>query len=82
MISLVRLREITSRAKHLAIVRGRVPTLRPRLDVVCVHLVNVELLATHLTHDDYAAKKGNPKSDNIAPSSHRRQFVQNSLSHL
>ena len=80
--SLVRLRDIASRAKHLAVVRGRVPTLRPRFDVVCVHLVDVELLATHLTHDDYAAKKGNPKSDNIAPSLYRRLFVPNSLSHL
>ena len=44
------LREVTRRAKHLAVFRGRVTTLRPRLDVVCVHLVNVELLATHLTH--------------------------------
>ena len=44
------LREVTRRAKHLAIVLRRMPTLRPRFDVVCVHLVNVELLATHLTY--------------------------------
>ena len=74
--------EITSRAKHLAIVRRGMPTFRPRLDVVCVHLVDVELLAKHITHDDCAAKKGNPKSDNIAPSLYRRLFVPNSLSHL
>ena len=81
-VLLVRLREVASRTKHLAIVRGRMSTLRPRLDVVCVHLVDVELLAKHITHDDCAAKKGNPKSDNIAPSLYRRLFVPNSLSHL
>ena len=42
--SLVRLREVASGAKHLAIVWGRMPTLRPRLDVVCVHLVNIDTI--------------------------------------
>ena len=36
--------EIASRAKHLAIVLRRVPTLRPRLDVVCAHLVNIDTI--------------------------------------
>ena len=42
--------EIASRAKHLAIVRRCMPALRPGLDVVCVHLVDAELLSAHLAH--------------------------------